>query len=580
MRSREINILHITLTIFIFVIPVILSAFEKGVGVYLSLFLFALCMGLGIIRNRYAVLSKTAVCMLAMSAYSFLSLLWVSDKGCQVMAGSMFLTAAFACLLIGDYKYKCGNAALGDIAFRLIYSASLFYSVIAVLHQIFIESSFIGCSMDLGKGSPDTGAFIAVFGIVSALRLFGNKKRQPEFYVAVPIFAYVLLMTKSFMGYLFAFAVAFAWCITRRHKKVEALLCLSGCAVMGIVNAINAVAELIVTKNAYLNGAIKGLVSVLGIGCGGYNATCAVTEGGYEGFPSVLSFLTEAYGIIGVGFVIVALCGAVMCCMKRPGFINLVMLMLTIGVLLSSSEAAAFTIPLIAMYYTCREDGVIVYIHRSISVIFALVGIFALLFASSHIPYAIADHNYDMGRFDKAGRYYEAGARMEMISSYGWERAYKAYMKEYGADENALYSEHRRLIRNAIKFNKKNYGYYRDMAKVYTAEGDYIAAMETWENIILRHDKEVLYPSYAEKIYDVMANCPVGLDMMGELYTKIDTYAKKATDRDIIFEMNNILARSQTYYINVREGVFEEADMYEAVENMTEAEYESGNTES
>ena len=164
---------------------------------------------------------------------------------------------------------------------------------------------------------------------------------------------------------------------------------------------------------------------------------------------------------------------------------------------------------------------------------------------------------------------------MEIFNSGGWEKAYKAYSK----GENRSYKDEIELIEKAHKFNKKNYSYYRDMAEVYTAEGDYLKALEVWDDIILRHDREQLYVEYANKILDVMANCPLGLERTEELFNKIDTYAKKATDKAVVFEMNNILSKSQKYYVNAREGGSVVGDMYPE-EDVPEVEYESGSAES
>ncbi len=576
MKTRKINIMHTALVLFVFLAPIFASAFEKTIAVYASLFFFAATVGYRILKDGFIILTRSALFLSLIAAYSFLQLIWVSDKGSQFALASLFLASAAGSLIIADYKKQIGSENFKNTALRLVYSASLFYTVMAILHQIFIESKFLDCTMSFGAGASATSAFIAVIGIVAALKLFGKNKRQKAFYIAVPLMVYMLIMSKSLIGYFFAAAAFFAWAMTRRHKKAEAFLALVACATLGVINIINAVAVLFANP-AYFNGAIKGLVSVFGIGCGGYNATAAVVGKDYAGFMTTFNLLGEAYGVI--GFVIMALLVAegVSLYRREKRFEHLLMLIFTVAVIFSSSATLAFTLPLICMYYTNSEESVEIYIHKAAVIILAVPMVFSALFTFAHIPYGLGKHQCDLGNYTKGGAYYSAGASMEIFNSHGWEKAYKAYMK----DENERsYTRERALIEKAMQFNKKNYSYHCDMADVYTAEKDYLKALEVWDNIILRHDKEYLYPMYGEKIVDVMANCPLGLEKTKELFERLDTYAKKATDKGIIFEMNNLLTKSQQYYVNAREGVQIAGDMYFDTEDVPEVEYESGSAES
>ena len=548
-KKREINILHTVLMLFMFLAPMIVSAFDKNITVYAFLGLFAATQGYRILKDGYIVLTKTSIFLFMLSAYAFLQLMWVSDKGSQFALGAMVLSAAVASLMAADYKRLAGAESLRGTMLRLVYSSSLFYCLLAILHQIFIESKFFDCSMCFGAGSKATSAFIAAAGIVATCSLFGKNKKQSGFYVAIPVMAYVLIMSKSVVGYLFFLTLVFVWAITHKHKKAEALAALIACVAAGVVNVINAVAILI-TNTGYFNGAIKGLVSVFGIGSGGYNATISVVDKSNAAFMTTFNYLSESFGLVGFVVMALAIMAGIITYKRERRFSNLAMLIFTIGVLMTSDATLAFTLPLIAMFYSYSEEGVAVYVNKALALIAIIPLAFSVLFTTAHVPYGIGRHQCDLGNYEKGGAWYSAGASMELFNSHGWEKAYKAYAKG-NAD---TYQMQKSLIDKAIKFNGKNYAYYRDLAEIYSAEGDYFKALEIWDSIIARHDKEYLYPMYANKIVDVMANCPIGLEKSEELFTLIDTYAKKATDKAIVFEMNNILAKSQQYYVNVREG--------------------------
>ena len=578
-KKKEVNILHAVLTFFVFLAPVFGSVWEKSTVVYLVLALFLGCVGYRIYKTGRIVLTKSFIFLAAVSLYAFIQLIWVSDKGSQTALGAMFLISALSSLLIADYKKQIGIENLTNTAIRLIYSAALFYSVMAILHQIFIESRFWSSPMSFSSGSAATSAFIATAGIVAAMKLFGKGKKQPAFYLAVPVMTYVLIMSKSFTGYLFAALVLFSWAMTRKHKKTEAFGALVLCVALGIVNAINVVAGLLMNSETF-NGAIKGVTSIFGIGAGGYNATSEMLEKGYKSFPVTFSFMLEAFGIAGMAIMIVAVGAGVICCMREKRLANMSMLIFTLAVIFSSSATLVFTLPVIAMFYTCREDDVAFEISRVSAFAVAVPLAFSLLFTAAHIPYAMGKHQCDLGNYEKGGRYYALGANMEIFNSAGWEKAYTAYMKQLETGNGTTsYGVVKELVLNAEKFNKKNYKYNRDLAEVYTAQGDFLKALEIWDNIMIRYDDEVLYPQYAEKIVDVMGNCPIGLERTEELYMVLDTYAKKSINKDIVFEMNNILAKSQQYYVAAREGEKIAGDMYIDTEDVTEVEYESSSAE-
>ena len=573
-EKRKIDIMHMIPVLFLFLAPVFASSFEKTITVYASLSLFSVYLALRIIKDGVIFVTRSAFFLSIATVYSFLQLLWVSDKGAHTALSVLFLTTTMGSLIVAEYRRRMGSEGFKNMMLRLVYAASVFYSVLVILHQVFIESRFFDCSMCFTNGSGATSAFIAVIGLSATFALFGKNKKHGAFYLAVPLMLYVLIMAKSVTGYLFFVLSAFAWAITHRHKKAEALTALMATVAVGAINVISAVAVLF-TNPGYFNGAIKGLVSIFGIGCMGYNATAEIIGKGSALSDITFNLFSEAYGIFGFVIMAVMVWVGVRLYKKERSFGSLMMLFFTVGVIFTSSATLAFTLPLIGMYYAAGDESVDFGVNKSVALVMAVPILTGALFTFAHIPYGIGKHQCDLGKYEKGGDCYRVGAVMEIFNSGGWEKAYKAYSK----GENRSYKDEIELIEKAHKFNKKNYSYYRDMAEVYTAEGDYLKALEVWDDIILRHDREQLYVEYANKILDVMANCPLGLERTEELFNKIDTYAKKATDKAVVFEMNNILSKSQKYYVNAREGGSVVGDMYPE-EDVPEVEYESGSAES
>ncbi len=576
-KGKQINLLHTALTVFVFLAPVLGSGLEKSLVLYASLCAFSVCIGYRIFKDGYFVLTKTFLFQVAVALFAFVQLCWVSDKGCQIQLGTVFLLGAAASLVMGEYKTCMGKEKLVSTWTKLIYSAALIYAIVAVLYQVFIESSFWSCNMDFGAGSSTAAACLMAIGVISAMRVFKTNKKQPVFFASTILMTYVFVMTKSFPGYAFCTAVLFVYAMKQKHKKAEALGALILTVVLSAVNGIFAVANIIKNPEE-LNGAIKGLVNIAGVGAGGYNAAVSIVDRGYEGFSSVLCLLLEAFGIIGVAVIAISIICFAGRYIKTRSLEDAIMLLLLVVFLLSSSSAMVFMIPILGMFSTARDEAFRVDVHKAVSLVMIVPVGFCALFALAHVPYFVASNYHDSGNYGKSASWYSIGAQMELFNAHGWEQAYAAYEKEF--EETGISTERSMCLKKALSCNPKDYMYLRQLSDVYTDEGDYLKALETWDTIILRHDKEYLYPMYGEKIYDVMANCPVGLEKIEELYNTLDSLAKKATDKAVVLQVNNILARSQQYYINAREGTGTVADMYTETTDSIEVEYASGNTES
>lgn len=575
-KIKNISVVHTVLMLFLFLSPVFGSGLENRAVVYISLCALFLCMAFTVIKSGRIVLTKTFAVFMSIAIYAFLQLLFVSDKGSQFAWASAFLLCATASLVMGEYRRQIGSDALGQIFKRLVFAGAVIYAVAAVLYQVFIQSSFWGSQMDFSGGSATAAACFMLAGIMLLGEMFGTKTKNVWVYIAFAVMAYVFVMTKSFVGYTVAALVVFAFFMTKKHKRTEAFVSLVGVAAASVLSIIVAIAD-VVSNPMKINAAIKGLVSIFGVGCGGYNAANSVLGKAYESEAATGALMAESFGVIGVVFVAIWIAGAFLQYKKTRSFTDLVLMLVFIALVFSSAASVVFALPVVCMYYTMREEDYVIWeLHGAFSALFGLLAVFFLIPSLAFVPYSMARQSLDVGKYEKSAELYAAGASMEMFNSKGWEAAYNSSVKAFEETSVAPYRE--KYIDNAIKFNKKNYEYKVEKAKVHTADGDYLGALEIWESIITRYDREYLYPAYAQRIYDVMANCPIGLERVEELYNKIGEYAKKATDAAVVREVNDILAKSQEHYINVREGTVTYGDMY-ITEDAVEAEHESGNTE-
>lgn len=559
-RSREYNFSRVILTLFVCLVPILGSTLDEKAVIYTSFCVLTAAWGYNVYKTGFFAFTKTAAFFLIVTAYSYFQLIWVSDKGSQVAFATLMLTCAVAAMLARQLKEFMGDQ-IHHYGCTLVYIAALCYSVTAVFFQIFVQSKFWGCNMDMGNNSPTASAFIMLAGIFAALRLFHKKRKTPAFFAALTLMAYVFVMTKSLSAFLCGAILIFVYTMNIRRKRVEAFFALVASGVLAAANIIYIVYVFII-GNVSFDATLRAISNMIGLGKGGYEAFVAVVDGGYKGVQLVIDTFGEVYGVFGILLAITVIIAAVMKVTKERSMRNMFSLVAVCMLMFTSSQSLVFILPLFAIYFGFNDDCEYVKVHRLVGVLTLVPISFFVMLTAARCFYYFGQDAFDKGKYSQAADWYTTAARMEIFNSEGWEEAYIALHKDYtenGTDN--LLKQEQSLI-NASKHNKDNYKYKRLIANVYTNEKRYNDALRVWDEIIIKHDREYLYPMYTRKICDVMKYEKNNLDRMRQLYNKIETYGKKCTNMDIKIKVNNILTESQKYYVLAREGDESEADMY------------------
>ncbi|MBQ7876209.1 MAG: hypothetical protein IJ316_02865 [Clostridia bacterium] len=559
-KSREYNFSRVILTLFVCLVPILGSTLDEKAVIYTSFCVLAAAWGFNVYKTGFFAFTKTAAFFSIVTAYSYFQLIWVSDKGSQAAFATLMLTCTVAAMVARQFREFMGDE-IHRYGCTLVYIAALCYAVTAVFFQIFVQSKFWGCNMDMGNNSPTAAAFIMLAGIFAALRLFHEKRKTPAFFAALVLMAYVFVMTKSLGAFLCGAILIFVYTMNIRHKRVEAFCALVASGVLAVANIIYIVYTFIV-GNVSFDATLRALPGMIGMGKGGYEAFISVVDGGYKGVQLVIDTFGEVYGVFGILLAIIVITKAVIKANKDHSMRNMFAL-IAVGVLMfTSSQSLVFMLPLFAMYYGFEDDGEYVKAHPLVGALTLVPISFFVMLTAARCFYAFGQDAFDRGKYAQAADWYTTAARMEIFNSEGWQKAYNALYKDYteNGTDNLLKQEE--CLTNASKHNKANYKYKRLIANVYTNEKRYNDALMVWDEIILKHDKEYLYPMYAQKICDVMKYEKNTLDRTSQLYNKIEAYAKKCTNMDIKIKVNNILTESQKYYVLAREGDYSEADMY------------------
>lgn len=551
MLKRKYDPIGVILTLFVTLVPILGALWDKTAVTYASLCVCLVVFGHTVYKNGAIILTKTSAVMLIIALYSFAGLGWASDKGAHFAYSVVFLSAALAGVGAREAKRRMGDS-FDEGALRVGYIAALVYGAVAVFCQIFIESKFLLGGMDLINGSSAMTAIIMLWGIYSCVKLFEGKAKSLGYYPSLVFMTAVFVLAGSAPGYFCATLVLLYIALKVKRKRVESFVMWVGVILTGLYTLVYAVISLLTSRVSF-EGAFRGLVSVVGLGKGGYNALGAVLDGGYKSAPPVFIELTEAFGIVGIIIVILTiLCVWIVC--TNTNSVRDVLGALSFAVFMLTSSNALLCIVLFAALAATFEDGIEVKISRGWSLLIVLPLALGAFLTFSRIPYALGQNAFELGEYKKAEEYFAFGARCEMFSSQGWEKAYLSGERAYEkGEDNALRQKEYAL--NAQRFNKKNYKYRKYIADAEIRIGNEEEALEIWEGIISRYDKEALYAEYAEKIGLVMEKGNKNLLETEALYKTLEEYANKAESLSVKKEINDILAKSQKYYIEKREGI-------------------------
>ncbi len=559
-RSREYNFLSVILTLFVCLLPIFGSATDERAVIYASVCVLTVAMGYVVYRFGEIAFSKTTVFLLMVAAYAYAQLFFVSDKASQAAFASLWLVGALASITVCNLKCLAGYE-IGDYITHLSYRAAMCYAATAILSQIFVESKFFACNMDMGNNSKSAAAFLMLVGMASLLKMFAGKKKTPVFFAAFLIMGYVFVMTKSMCAFLCASLVIFIYSMRMKQSRVKAFFALVASVLFAAANVI-VIVYMFATGSVRFDASMRSIPKMIGIGKGGYEAYASLFGGEYKSVRIIADVLCETFGVLGIVLLTVLVVGFVMKYNKSRSVRDMFLLISLCMIVFTSAEALVFIVPLAAIYTAAEDECEFVKIPRGVT--FALVVpicFFMLLTAGRAIGF-LGKNALESGEYEASAQWYMTAAKTEMFDSEYWENAYEALNKDFVENGSDNLNMQEMCLENAEKYNKSNYKYKRLRADVYTEGEKYSEALELWNEIMAKNDREVLYPEYAQKICDVMHYENPSLEKMRELYEKMLSYENKCTNLSIKTEVADILTQGQKYYVKAREGEVYEADMY------------------
>ena len=550
-------------SVFVLAAPFLGTAFDKNAVPELFLALMLFCTAIYVDRTASLTLSLPSIFVFGITAYAFLNIIWASDKGSAFMLASVFALTFLMMTAIRAVKRRGERKVFERAAKTVLCRGAVIYALFSVMYQIFISDKIFSYTMDFGTEASFAAAMLAAVGILSELSLFTDKKKTPGFFAVMILLAYVFLMTRSLMGYFVSFLAFGAYAVRRGKKyRVQAALFFLLSGLFFVIALIYMIATFSGAK-AFVNASLYGAANIFGVGCGGYNNRFSIVGAGFTSYPPLLALLTESFGIFGMAAALLAIVYGFRHYIKKRRTSDLLALSALLGVLLTPCTTIVFTLPLIASYYASESAGASVKAPRVSSFFFAAAGIFMVFLAIARLPFAVSSWYADVGEYEKASKFAEAGAKMELFMAGGWE---KAYENAYAAYENGAKNEKdcEYCLEMAMARDKKDLSYSSKLSEIYSKEKRYDEALNVWRGIMEECDDERLYPVYAEKISDSMSVSGGSIEKERALYEELTGVAQKCEDAEIKKIVNDTLSKAQSYLVVSIEGEAPQGDMFES----------------
>lgn len=554
--------------------PVLGSVTETKAAVFLLTAFSCGALAWCIVKTRRVPFSRTTVLCLLCTIVAFAAIFYTSNKGSQFYLFTIMFQTTVIVSLCETATAEVDGAKVKELMRRAMYYSATLCAVFALLYQVFICSDFLRCRMDFGSGSSYAVSVIMSAGMMCALYVYRGRKKTMGFFFAMAVMMYVYIFARSAAGYIILSASALMYSLKDKKKIYMTVLALAGLfasVLYKIILTVSNYREVL----SFIKAAFCGVMSVGGLGSGGYNAVYAAVEQGYSGSPPVIVNILESCGIAGLLLAAALVFGSVKAYTEKKSVSSFAAMLIFIGMLFSSSEHMTFGLPLTAAYYALEARPSKALKGKLLALPVLAAGLFMAYMTACRVPHIMGRLAIEDGNIDSGIEYYSTAAEMELFNSEGWIKAYEGsctLLEESGGRPEMCVE----LLNNAISFDKANIVYRIELADVYTALGRYEDALKMWDNILRDFDNEKLYPGYALKIHDVMKIKTGEQEYERELYKKLEKYAMRSSNREIVKEVNDIMAKAQRFYVASIEGVTAPGDMYsEPTEPESETETET-----
>ncbi len=549
-KQKSLAIMQLAAALFVLLAASFVGELAVGTGIYFLFTVFFAILCIRAITTQRIMLSVSHIIYLLLGAYTIISALWAGNReGHLLYFFSILILIAFHSLA-GDYF---NESTQENIKRRFMYLLSISGIICSIFNFFYWIIKIVPVAgnepLKAGLGTNDFLAIFIYFSVfVSLLLVKGNSKIRKVLLLLSSLgMAFVFLMAKSVVAWVFAMVFTITYMARRKGEKTFVIIAVSGTAFFLLC------ATVMISFSGFptafpdvLNVAVK---HPFGLGGGFWSARETFSASDYTTVPHIglLAYLFASSGILGMfacAFLMLrslvlflklknisAFAGLLLCVavVILPFGENITVVLFLTGLNAYNEQLAGmnFKFPL-------REE----IIKKSTYATSILLVISAMLFAHSIIKTS-AKNAYCRKNYNTAYSLYEAAGSVNVFDSESLRMATASLRKS--GEIVARRDDAIRIIDRAIKRDKNNIQNIKEKALIYDACGEFeLSAQQYREAIQKAFDKDNYNLLLVKELYKIVKKSPKGSAETKRSYEEIITIAQSTQSLDCKKEINDI----------------------------------------
>ena len=564
-KQRNLALIQIFVAVLILTVPSFLSLLSLNGAVYLTFTISAFLMLMRIKSNERIILSlKHAVYILSI-AFGVVSFFWISNISGQLVylfgIGAMCMLTS----LLKEYFIENNSDSFKRRIAYLVSISGVTHCLYNIIYWIAVVVPVAGNDgFRKGLTSGDFSGMFTVISIVCTISLYRGNSRFRKFLISISLILmlFCLLMTKSVVAWIFAFALSVLHIIKKsfsekNSKNTKNYMIFSAIVIVfyfaGIL-MISLTGERGIVFSDVFAFALK---HPFGAGGGFLSAKDTFTD-----YPQIeqagtglFLYLFSASGIVGVMSCIVLVIRSAREFIKLKNTESALGIICLITLLLLPFSQSFATVILVMGLNTyneyCADLNLKLQvkkesIKRIVNIASVMLTITASLTVLSFMEMS-ADRDFENGRYEKAYEAYKTVSNIDVFDSRSSRMAAVCAENDrtllLSVSDDAL-----KLIDKAIKNDRNNLDNYEKKAEIHFACGNFNEAVGQYREILKKsavNDKYNL--SMTKVLYEIIVNNPKGSSETKRAYEEIVNIAQLTDNLDVKKEINDLADKALVY---------------------------------
>ncbi len=553
-KQKSLAVLQLSMALLMILIPSLTGIIDSTASAYALIavagfLLIKRCKDTG--EVYFGVFQASYMLLLI---YAIISSLWVTNRNAHFEYITVVLLSLMFFILVTDYFSENTEENIGRRIQYMLSASGVICAIINVVYWLnYLVPEGKSDGLAAGTGSSDFLAVFMVLSIALVLKLIkGNsRKRRNLFVLAAAVMLFVLIMTKSMFGWIFAGALIITYAFTSKWKNMFFPIALVTTGIFFIITLVSGIGS----GSAFKDVFAFGIKSVLGNGGGFWSAKESfLASPAKNGMPGLIASLCGASGIIGVLVCVVILIRVIWQFLKAKTWTGFICMLITImlmllplpenyGViilwtgLMAYNEKEAFS----AHKKSMNKEVVKKFIYTT-----AVLCVLAVFMLCQQFIKISAQGNYKKGKYTDAYRLYNTVSNINIADAESPQLAAQALLKSGRVKEN--YDEAIRLIEKARKKDKNNLINMKIKAEIYYECGMYEHSVKEYT---LLASKAKINDEYnlriAESLFKIVEKKPKGSSDAKTAYDKMIEIANSTHNLDYKEKINDIAVDTFEY---------------------------------